>query len=338
LKRERIYIAGPMSGLPEYNYPAFKEAAERFRIWGWEPVETTDDFDGRTDLDYSVYIRNAIERVMTCRAIALLPGWEGSRGATAEVALALCLGMPVYHAVQGCGYLSNNIEGLKEESRRVAGEYTTRDSGEREVMETGSQRDTREGKGRFDLIPPFALQRLAGLYERGAAKYGDRNWELGQSSTRFYDSCMRHLVNYMAGDREEDHLAAVMWNAVGMMFNEERRRDLNDIDELAGLCDEPVVWTLTEEEMASWCKSPPNPITNEAYAGYVLHDQPLPQVQYQDVNFEPWAPTFDVKVNGAEESIRIRWTPGEVPSIDLTGFWGYDGSPDISFGDLGDAA
>lgn len=108
-------------------------------------------------------------------------------------------------------------------------DFITKDSGKREEFATGSKRDSREGKGRFDLIPPAPLWRLAKLYERGAIKYGDKNWEKGQPSSRYLDSCMRHLVCYMSGMRDEDHLAAVAWNAFGMMWNEEHRPDLVDI-------------------------------------------------------------------------------------------------------------
>lgn len=103
------------------------------------------------------------------------------------------------------------------------------DSGKREEFATGSVRDTQEGKGRYDLIPVGPLKRLAKHYENGAKKYGDRNWEKGQPSSRYYSSAMRHLTNYMDGDRSEDHLAAVAWNAFAMMFNEETKPELNDI-------------------------------------------------------------------------------------------------------------
>jgi len=92
-------------------------------------------------------------------------------------------------------------------------EFITKDSGERDEFDTGSRRDTREGKGRFDLITPFALKRLAELYERGAEKYGNRNWEKGQPISRTFDSMVRHANDYALGDRSEDHITAVAWNA-----------------------------------------------------------------------------------------------------------------------------
>lgn len=97
---------------------------------------------------------------------------------------------------------------------------TVQDSGARQTFTTGSVRDTRDGKGRFDLITPIGLKRLACHYENGAQKYGERNWEKGQPVSRFLDSAIRHLYAYLAGDRSEDHLAAAAWNAMGAIHVE----------------------------------------------------------------------------------------------------------------------
>ncbi len=86
------------------------------------------------------------------------------------------------------------------------------DSGKRQSFNTGSVRDTREGKGRYDLVSPVFLKRLARHYENGALKYGERNWEKGQPVSRYLDSAMRHLVRYLDGERGEDHLTAAAWN------------------------------------------------------------------------------------------------------------------------------
>ena len=92
-----------------------------------------------------------------------------------------------------------------------------RDSGVRQDFSTGSRRDTRDGKGRFDLIPTHPLRRLARHYENGSKKYGDRNWEKGQPLSRYLDSCFRHLIGVMEGSTDEDHAAAVVWNMFGYM-------------------------------------------------------------------------------------------------------------------------
>lgn len=87
---------------------------------------------------------------------------------------------------------------------------------------TGSRRDSREGKGRYDLISPYALERLAKRLEYGVKKYGERNWEKGQPQQDFYDSAMRHMNKWQMGFIDEDHLAAAMWNIHCMIhFDEE---------------------------------------------------------------------------------------------------------------------
>lgn len=82
---------------------------------------------------------------------------------------------------------------------------------------TGSVRDKRDGKGRYDLIPPYPMKRIAVHYENGAKKYGDRNWEKGQPLMSYLDSAERHLNNIKMGDISEDHESAVAWNMLGYM-------------------------------------------------------------------------------------------------------------------------
>lgn len=95
------------------------------------------------------------------------------------------------------------------------------DSGERHEFPTGSRRDTRKGKGRFDLLSPFVTMRDAKHMEHGSTKYGDRNWEKGQPLSVYFDSALRHLNKYLAGERDEDHLAAARWNIACMIHTEE---------------------------------------------------------------------------------------------------------------------
>jgi len=96
------------------------------------------------------------------------------------------------------------------------------DSGEKQDFGTGSVRDTRDGKGRFDLLPAYALTRLAQHFENGAKKYEDRNWEKGQPLSRYLDSAIRHAFKYLGGSRDEDHIGAVAWNAMAFIETEKR--------------------------------------------------------------------------------------------------------------------
>lgn len=106
--------------------------------------------------------------------------------------------------------------------------FEMKDSGAREEFGTGAVRDIREGKGRYDLISPFALKRLAIVYEKGAQKYSIRNWEAGMPHTRYYDSATRHLLQWLMGDADEDHLAHAMWNVAAIMHMQETHPGLDD--------------------------------------------------------------------------------------------------------------
>ncbi len=103
------------------------------------------------------------------------------------------------------------------------------DSGERTEFMTGAVRDMHEGKGRFDLLPMCVLMRLAKHYEKGALKYEERNWEKGIDAHSFADSAFRHLVKYMDGWTDEDHLIAAIWNLCGLAWTEEKKPELMDI-------------------------------------------------------------------------------------------------------------
>lgn len=103
--------------------------------------------------------------------------------------------------------------------------FTTKDSGVREEYDSGMRRDTQDDKPRFDLLLPLGvpysdqfLTRVAELLARGAEKYGERNWEKAEGAEeleRFQGSGLRHFHQWMAGETDEDHAAAVVFNLLG---------------------------------------------------------------------------------------------------------------------------
>jgi hypothetical protein len=94
----RVYIAGPMTGYPELNFPAFHAAADRFRQAGWDVANPAENFGGRTDLPREAYLRADLIMLAQCDAITLLPGWRKSRGALLEYAIAQELDLVVFDA------------------------------------------------------------------------------------------------------------------------------------------------------------------------------------------------------------------------------------------------
>jgi len=91
---KRVYISGPMSGLPEFNYPAFHAAAAELRTYGLH-VENPAESPEPECKSWLGFMRLAVAQLATCDIVVTLPGWENSRGAKVEVALAIGLGLLV---------------------------------------------------------------------------------------------------------------------------------------------------------------------------------------------------------------------------------------------------
>lgn len=115
----RIYLGGPMRGIPQFNFPAFNAAAAKLRTDGhtvFNPAEKDIERHGGVDISagnvagceltaakvYGFDLRVALGEDLAwicaqAEAIALLPGWENSKGAKAEKATAQALGLQVMY-------------------------------------------------------------------------------------------------------------------------------------------------------------------------------------------------------------------------------------------------
>jgi hypothetical protein len=83
----RIYLSGPMTGIPDFNFPAFHAEAKRLRALGYEvvnPAEITPDHE----TPRWICLRRDIAALMECDTLALLDGWESSEGARLEEHIA----------------------------------------------------------------------------------------------------------------------------------------------------------------------------------------------------------------------------------------------------------
>ena len=99
---KRSYLAGPMTGLPEDNYPAFNAEATRLRALGFHVENPAEN---PRQESWEGYLRYSIRQMLTCDMVALLPGWNGSRGAVFERSVALQIGMALVLADQITGGL-----------------------------------------------------------------------------------------------------------------------------------------------------------------------------------------------------------------------------------------
>ena len=133
-------------------------------------------------------------------------------------------------------------------------DFVTKDSGERRQFNTGAQRDVVTDKGRYDLISPIMIERLAKLLQRGAEKYNDRNWEKGMPLSVYMDSRMRHLYKFLEGHRDEDHLIAAIWNLQALLHIEEMVKrgvlseDLLDLPTYINQCSDSKTQNTKEKD------------------------------------------------------------------------------------------
>ena len=96
----KVYIAGPMTGLPGYNGPAFEAAIIRLHELGHEPVSPTrihgypwpQCCEGKSRGEI---MRTCLAALVECDGIALLPGWQDHDGAQAEAHAANAMGLEV---------------------------------------------------------------------------------------------------------------------------------------------------------------------------------------------------------------------------------------------------
>lgn len=122
----RLYIAGPMTGIKYFNAPAFADAAFRLRLVGYDVFSPAEnDINNGFELgkmtgnealtDHGYSLREALKQDLTwicdnAEGIAILPGWEKSKGVAAEIALAIALGIPFRTVTDWV----SEAEGIKE--------------------------------------------------------------------------------------------------------------------------------------------------------------------------------------------------------------------------------
>ncbi len=91
---KRIYISGPMTGLPELNFPAFHAAAAKLRQHGHQAVNPAE-LNPDTTSSWHDCMRADIKALCDCTSLALLPGWQNSSGAQLELHIAHRLGLEI---------------------------------------------------------------------------------------------------------------------------------------------------------------------------------------------------------------------------------------------------
>lgn len=91
----KIYIAGPMTGIPDFNYPAFHQVANTLRSAGYDVINPAENPKPACG-SWQGYMRISVAQVASVDCLVMLPGWQQSRGARIEHTLAVDLGLKIF--------------------------------------------------------------------------------------------------------------------------------------------------------------------------------------------------------------------------------------------------
>ena len=95
--KRRVYLSGPMTGLPDLNFPAFNSYARRLRAAGYDVINPAEiNPDGAKS--WHACMRADLAALLTCDALALMPGWQTSNGAHLEMHVAHRVGIEITFA------------------------------------------------------------------------------------------------------------------------------------------------------------------------------------------------------------------------------------------------
>ena len=98
----KLYLSGPMTGYPEGNYEEFRAMSARLRFKGHEVLDPSENFEGKQVGEEGITredcMREDINNVLRADAVAVMRGWQKSKGARLEVSIAREVGIPVLSA------------------------------------------------------------------------------------------------------------------------------------------------------------------------------------------------------------------------------------------------
>lgn len=196
----RWYVAGPMRGIKYYNFPAFDKAEVELRDAGYEVFNPADidrengldvnafpaDYDWRQlpdGMDLDAVIARDCDELATCDGIYMLAGWESSKGARAEHALAEWRGLDIVYEVDPVWHRTGSLSQLPE----------TKDTNPKDAIGTR--------KAGIGNVPACVLMELGVAMKEGAHKYGAYNWRVAGVSARvYYEACLRHIMAWWEGE------------------------------------------------------------------------------------------------------------------------------------------
>lgn len=257
------YLAGPMRGIPHFNFPAFDEAAEKLRAGGWlvfSPAEKDKKYldtskcpigsDAELDaqgFSFQGALAWDFTKIMEADCVIALPGWEKSTGVHWEMTVAHAVGKPVFSYPDltpvdlpfvvtnptACGVLFDQDVPVIQMPTREELDDLVPSGQETRVVDPSTGGEKGSKLARFDLLPWDVLNEIAEHYGKGSRKYEDRNWQKGYAWSLSIAALGRHLSAWLAGEDTDpetgtSHIIAVAWHAMALRWFQLHGRGTDD--------------------------------------------------------------------------------------------------------------
>ncbi len=204
-----------MSGIPEFNAPAFTAFAVKYRERGWKVISPPELDMEAGDFAYESCIKRDMRLLVDAgiQALYMLPGWQKSKGANLEKLLAELTGIPCFDAESGEAVTETVVEKVTQTAPR---QTMPRNSADRKAVPLCT--------GVFDYFPA-ALASVARLSKHGNDKHNPGeplHWARGKS-TDHADCIARHLVDrgIIDADTGLSHTVEIAWRALALLQEEE---------------------------------------------------------------------------------------------------------------------
>lgn len=263
----KFYLAGPMTGIPGFNFDEFDRVATRLRDAGWDIIspaeldtdeqrkcaQSSPDGDGaryleQTGLSHADLLARdfkVIDRPDVVGVI-LLAGWLDSQGALREAEHAAGLGKVLLRHVRGSSVLAEPVapatparfvRAAPWASAHAVGRapLTAPSIATSEVRVTNQRTGGEKGQKpqRFGLLPWPAVAQIAEVYAFGASKYADHNWLKGYDWSLSFDAMMRHVSAFWAGEDADPesglpHMAHAGFHVLALLTFAESHAELDD--------------------------------------------------------------------------------------------------------------
>ena len=237
-----LYISGPMSGIPEHNFPLFNDVTRKLRNAGHIVYNPAEHFSGRTDLPRERYMAEDFRKLLevasadtAVKGVVMLPGWENSRGAIAEVACAqeLALQFFEWQGDQLSQITIDRRQSVVTESIRQPLPDTLPDTGETRITDpkTGGQKGQKPAQ--LSYIPFDSLVEISKVYQYGAKKYARDNWKKGYQWSLNFDAMMRHMFAFWEGEDLDpesgcSHVGHAAWHCLTLLWFMQHYKDGDD--------------------------------------------------------------------------------------------------------------